>query len=342
MTGLLVLVGAPAPYLLGPLGAGLVVALRDRAPDVPQAAGTASQGLIGVSVGVLVTPRVLATFADNALALVTALAATLAVSLGWGQLLRLQPEVSAVTATFASIAGGASGVVATAREAGADEPVVATIQYLRVLMVLAAMPVVGALIGPGEASAGGAGAAGAPAGAVAAGVDALSWSALGFTLVTLVLGLGLLRLRPFPGAAVLVPMLLAAGLAATGWFPTAAVPPPLLDVGYAVIGAQVGVKFTPATVRVVTRLLPLALVQIVGTILTCAGIGYLMGLASDISQVDAYLATTPGGLYAVVAVALSTGADSALVFTLQVLRLFAALLMVPLLARLFRDRPRGG
>ncbi len=87
------------------------------------------------------------------------------------------------------------------------------------------------------------------------------------------------------------------------------------------------------------RLLPLALVQVAGTILTCAGIGYLMARLTDIGQLDAYLATTPGGLYAVVAVAISTGADTGLVFTLQVLRLFGSLLLVPVLARLLRPRP---
>ena len=115
----------------------------------------------------------------------------------------------------------------------------------------------------------------------------------------------------------------------------------LLNAGYLVIGAQVGLKFTPATMRIIARLLPLALVQVAGTILTCAGIGYVVARLTDISQLDAYLATTPGGLYAVVAVAISTGADTGLIFSMQVLRLFASLLLVPVLARLLRPE-RGG
>ena len=64
-----------------------------------------------------------------------------------------------------------------------------------------------------------------------------------------------------------------------------------------------------------------------------------MARLTDIGQLDAYLATTPGGLYAVVAIALSTGADTGLIFTMQVLRLFAALMLVPVLARLLRSDP---
>ena len=137
-------------------------------------------------------------------------------------------------------------------------------------------------------------------------------------------------------------MLITAGLVSTGWFADAGVPALILNAGYVIIGVQVGLKFTRATLRIIARLLPLAFVQIAGTILTCAGIGWLMAELTDIDPIDAYLATTPGGLYAVIAVALSTGADTGLVFSLQVLRLFASLLLVPLLARLHRPRPDAG
>lgn len=331
-TAALTLLGAPAPYLLGALVAGLLLALTSRAPRVPDPAVTAGQAVIGVSVGLLITPRLLGTFAENGVVLGAALVATLAISLAWGQVLRLQPGVSPVTASFASIAGGASGVVATAREAGADEPVVATMQYLRVLVILFTMPLIAGLAAPDAAI-----------DATGSGTDAaLTVPGLLFTALALALGLGLVRLRPFPGAAVLLPMLASAGLAAGGWFARPEIPAAVLYAGYAVIGVQVGVKFTPATVRLIARLLPLAAVQVVGTVGSCAAIGYLMAATTDIGQLDAYLATTPGGLYAVVAVALSTGGDSGLVFTLQVLRLMVALLMVPLLARVFRaaDPPR--
>ena len=327
-TATLYLVGAPAPFLIGALVGGLLVAAFATAPDIPEVAGTFGQVMIGASVGTLVTVDLLGDLARHGWVIGLALVGTLATSLAWGQVLRYQPGVSAVTASFASIAGGASGVVATARDVGADEPVVATIQYLRVLVVLFTMPVVAKLFDPAASASGG-----------GPSVVGTTWGAYLFTAIAVVLGFAVLRFVDFPGAAVLVPMLLTAVLVATGWFADPAVPDPLLNAGYLAIGAQVGLKFTPATLRIILRLLPLALVQVAGTILTCAGIGYLMARLTDIGQLDAYLATTPGGLYAVVAVAISTGADTGLVFTLQVLRLFGSLLLVPVLARLLRPRP---
>ena len=322
-------VGAPAPALLGAMVGGLVVSLTSRAPEIPRQAGTVGQAVIGVSVGTLVSADLLDTLARHGGVIALALLATLLVSLAWGQILRLRPGVSATTATFASIAGGASGVVATARDVGADEPVVATIQYLRVLAVLFTLPVVAPLIG---ASAG----TSAPVGAGAGGGTGSGYLLAGLALVV---GLLVVRRTPFPGGAVVVPMLLGAGLSATGLIGPASVPTLALDAAYVLIGAQVGVKFTPETLRTIVALLPLAVVQVVGTIGSCALIGYVVAETTGIGHLDAYLATTPGGLYAVVAVALSTGGDTGLVFSLQILRLFAALLMVPLLARLTRAEP---
>ncbi|RYU08861.1 AbrB family transcriptional regulator [Nocardioides iriomotensis] len=328
-TAVLSLVGAPAAYLLGALVGALVVALTVGGPQVPARAGTVGQAVIGASVGTLVTADLLTTLARHGWVIGLALLFTMVSSLAWGQVLRYQPGVSAVTASFASIAGGASGVVATARDVGADEPVVATIQYLRVLVVLFTMPVVAKLYDPAASTAG-------PG--MSAGGN--TWAAYGFSLVALAIGLALLRFLDFPGAAVLVPMLATAALVATGWFPDTVVPAPVLNAGYVVIGVQVGLKFTRTTLGILARLLPLAFVQVAGTILTCAAAGWLMAELTDIGQLDAYLATTPGGLYAVIAVAISTGSDTGLVFSLQVLRLFASLLLVPLLARLHQP-PRA-
>lgn len=55
--------------------------------------------------------------------------------------------------------------------------------------------------------------------------------------------------------------------------------------------------------------------------------------AAGVSTLTAYLATTPGGLYAVLAVAVGSGADTTFVLAVQVLRLFVMLLAAPVLAR---------
>lgn len=54
------------------------------------------------------------------------------------------------------------------------------------------------------------------------------------------------------------------------------------------------------------------------------------------SVLDGYLATTPGGVYAVLATAIPAGGDETSVVAVQVLRVILMLLVAPALARLAR------
>ena len=74
--------------------------------------------------------------------------------------------------------------------------------------------------------------------------------------------------------------------------------------------------------------------------LTCAGLGVLLAAVTGASALDGYLATTPGGVYAVLATATGSGADATFVLSVQVLRLFVMLLSAPLVARVLRRRGR--
>jgi uncharacterized membrane protein AbrB (regulator of aidB expression) len=77
---------------------------------------------------------------------------------------------------------------------------------------------------------------------------------------------------------------------------------------------------------------------IVGAVVACAGLGAVLARTAGVSPLDGYLATTPGGLYAVLATARGSGADATFVLAVQVLRLFVMLFSAPLLARLLRPR----
>jgi membrane AbrB-like protein len=133
-------------------------------------------------------------------------------------------------------------------------------------------------------------------------------------------------------------MVVAAVVDLTGLSHGATAPGFLQNAAFLVIGLQVGVSFTRESLRTVGRALPAALAIIVALILGCAGLGALLSAVTGAGELDAYLATTPGGLYAVLATATSSGADATFVLAVQVLRLFVMLLSAPLLARFLRAR----
>ena len=76
--------------------------------------------------------------------------------------------------------------------------------------------------------------------------------------------------------------------------------------------------------------------MIIGLIVASAGLGRGARRDDRASALDGYLATTPGGLYAVLATATDSGADTTFVLAVQVLRLFVMLLSAPLVARVLR------
>jgi membrane AbrB-like protein len=320
-------VGAPSPYLLAGVVAGGASAVGMPEPQrFPEPLRHLGLAVIGVAAGANIDADVVATVLDEPAAVLGGVGATLAVSMAAGQLLRLSPNVSGVTAIFASIAGGASGVTAVARDMGADEAIVLSIQYLRVLFILATVPLVAPLLGAGTGG--------------AVRDQEVSWDGAWFTAIALFTGLVLARLLWFSASRLVLPLLAATGLSLAGLFPATEVPPAVLNFGYAIVGLMVGLSFTRRAVREIARLMPLALLQLVLGVAGCFLVGLVFADIAGVSKLDGYLATTPGGLPAVTAIAIGSGADVGLVIALQLVRLVLALLLLPVVGALIVRRPR--
>jgi membrane AbrB-like protein len=318
----------PSPSLSGGLLAGLAHGLAGRRRlAVPRPVTVAAQGLVGVSIGALVHGATLEAIGRDWLPVLLVTLGTLLLSVLAGLVLRLQPGVAPGTAAFAMIAGGASGVTGTARELGADDRTVAVLQHLRVLVVVVLVPVAATALFGADPGSGGATVDDAGPG----------WpGGLLFASVCVLAGAPLARVLRIPVPALLGPVLVAAGLDLGGLSGGAAVPAPLEVAAFLVIGLVVGLGFDRDALRAVARTLPLGLAVILGLVAACAGLGGLLAATTGASALDAYLATTPGGLYAVLATARDGGADATFVLAVQVLRLFAVLLSAPLLARWLR------
>ena len=68
-------------------------------------------------------------------------------------------------------------------------------------------------------------------------------------------------------------MLVAVAVSASGVLGHVSVPTALEQLGYALIGVRVGLRFTRASLRSIARLLPLATALIVAVIVACALLG---------------------------------------------------------------------
>jgi membrane AbrB-like protein len=261
-------------------------------------------------------------------------AATLLLSLAAGVILARTTPLEPATAALGMIAGGASGIVGMSGELGADDRLVAFMQYLRVLVIVILTPLGIALFAGGDHGGGG------PA-VPSAGTLGEWWQ----WPLTAALAFGGAvaadRLRVTAGV-LLGPMVVTSALVLSGLADGFAVPALLGQTAFSLIGLQVGLRFTVATVRLLGRLTMPVLLAIAALLVASFGLAVALAATTSASLLDAYLATTPGGLYAVLAVAYGAGADTTFIVAVQSLRVIAMVLVAPLAVRWTLNRAGPG
>lgn len=331
--------GVPSAGLFAALVVGIVLALANLAPSaVPRKVGVAAQGVLGVYIGTMVSRDAVGALGPHWPIVLGVAVATLLLSVVSGALLGLRRDVSPLTGSLAMVAGGASGLVAIARELGADDRVVAVVQYLRVALVTASMPIAVTLIYRAERT---------HHAALADHTSSTPWYLSVLVLIGLVLaGATAGKVIRLPGAGLLGPLALTVALQLSGVPVELSVPAVLVQVGYLVIGWQAGVAFTRDSLRAVGRTLPAALALIVVLTVATAGLGVLLARFAGLTPLEGYLATSPGGVYAVLATAVETGSNVTFVIAAQVVRILLMLFAAPFLAKTIvalsdRFRPRA-
>lgn len=317
--------GLPAPHLLTGLAVGLVVALSGTATRagvwLPRSAYLAAQAVAGVLLGTYFSLSALTSDGWSILPLIAITFLTLGLSVSAGMFLSRHSTLDAPTATLGMIAGGSAGIVAAGDDLGADTRMVAVLQYVRLLLVVASAPVLVRFVlapsgtyesvGPKEIEA------------------ATTLSGVIFTLGVAAVGAAIALRGRAPSGALIGPLVLSAALVSTGWFGGVAPPEWLREPAFTLIGLQVGLGFDRDVVRRVVRLAPVALPLIVGVIVACGLMAWALSLATSTSVLNAYLATTPGGINAVLVTAFAAGANTSLIFGIQGLRLIVMVIGAP-------------
>lgn len=317
--------GLPSSFLFGALLAGLGAALLVPGRlGVPDPVFTVAQGVTGVTLGAYLQSDSLEAVAGSWLPVLLVSAGTLALSVLAGRALARTTHCDETTASLGLVAGGATGIVAMADELGGDGRLVAFMQYARVLIVVLITPLVAALAFPGHAT--------APAAALDTPLLG-DWSWWAITAATAAAGAAAGALVRMPNPWILGPLLVSGAVTLAAPAGTFQVPELLREAAFVAIGAQVGLRFTPDTLREVGRLLGPVLLAIAGLIVACFGLAVVLRATAGVTLADAYLATTPGGFYAVAAVAFGAGADTTFIVAVQGLRVLVMVLLAPSVVR---------
>ena len=348
----------PVAWLVGPVVAGVTLNWVDRLYPPPAGILRLAQAVIGLSLGSAFRRDVLAVLADAWPAVSASVLATLAGGVAAGLVLAARARIDRVTALLGFVPGAASGMVAASADLHADPGVVALVQYLRlILVVLSAPALVGAarLLEEGPTGA-------APAAMIAESLPGPSAGAGGETILSFgggpagtvwqnaslpvlaglaiaAFGAAVGKRLPLPAAPLLVAMTLAALTSSAAGLPLK-VPALLSGAALAVLGTWVGSRFERATVERAGRVAAISAALSVGLLVLSVGVGWSLHWFSGIPALAALLATAPGAIETMTAVAVATGAHPELVVAVHVARFVVALLLGPPLSTALSGHPR--
>jgi membrane AbrB-like protein len=318
---------APAALMLGPLLASALVTANGGKVRLPARPFVLAQGIIGCMIARSVPASIAGDILAHWFLFTVGVFAVVAISslLGW-MMTHLQ-VLPGTTALWGTSPGAASVMTIMAEEYGADIRLVAFMQYLRVVIVAGAAALVARLFGvaTGHAS------------AETVWFPHIAWLSFAETMALAIGGPLIARALRIPAGAMLVPMVLGAVLVHFGWL-AIELPPWLLAGCYALIGWNVGLRFTRGLLVHAARALPGILAGVLAMIVLCGAVAGMLVLFAGVDPLTAYLATSPGGADSVAIIAASTNVDLSFVMAMQTVRLFAVLFLAPVITRFIATR----
>jgi hypothetical protein len=266
--------------------------------------------VIGVMIGAQVTPALFAQ-AGPMLAAFAALTVFVPVALFGNAWLFRRAGYDPATAFFCSAPGGLMESIAMAEDHKADLPTVITQQFLRIVVVIVALPV-GLSIWIGH-----------PVGSAAGFMltrGAVDWPMAGLALVAGAAGSWIGHRINLPAAVLTGPLIAAAVISLTGLFPFT-LPQWLVNDAQVVVGAALGTRFTGMAGRKLARAVGLAAVSVTGMLVFGAALALalvpLTGLGFDVL----FVGLAPGGVSEMALIALSLAANPALVTAMHIYRI---------------------
>lgn len=326
LTALIGLTGMPAAILLGPMIAAIIIETNGGSIQLPSYAKLIAQAIVGCMLASVVSPEIIARFLKEwPLLLSVILTVILATSLiGW--VLGRAQIMPGTTAVWGFSPGAATAAILMAGAYGADVRLVAFMQYLRVVMVVAAASIVSHIwthVTPTAHS--------------SASFPPIDWIAFAETIALAAVGGAAGYLLRSPAGVMLIPMALGAALQSSAIMKID-LPYWLLAMSYASIGWMIGQTFSRDILVHALKKLPHIVLAVVVLIIFCGGLAAILTELLGIDPLTAYLATSPGGLNSIAVIAASSNVDLSFIMALQTLRLLIVIAVGPSISRFVARR----
>lgn len=320
---LLELVHLPAAMLIGPLICGIAAGVNQMQVRVARPFFGAAQAVLGCLIATSISISIFSTIAEEWALVLGVVAATIMASSFLGWLISRWKILPGTTGVWGSAPGAATAMVLMAGAFGADQRLVAFMQYLRVIFVTLAAAFIARLWVDTSGVE-------APPVVWFPPIDPLAFAAtIGIGAAGALVG-QLIRLPSphFLGAFIL------AGVLHLGFGIEMQLPEWLLAISYAVIGWSIGLNFNRPILVHAARALPKIALSILALMAFCGLLAWFIVEALGVDPLTAYLATSPGGMDSVAIIAAaSDSVDISFVMALQAARFLVVLMLGPSISR---------
>ncbi|MGG7449114.1 AbrB family transcriptional regulator [Kosakonia oryzendophytica] len=329
LVALMELIHLPAALLLGPMFAGIFLAITNHPLTISKKCFSAAQAVVGAMIAHAIPPSVFGRIAADWPLFISCIVAVIFASAILGWIMAKLQVFPGSTAIWGSSPGAAAAMTIMAESFGADVRLVAFMQYLRVMIVaLVAVLVTRMWMGADN-----------PDHAVATFTlfGPLRVFAFAGTLLIIAAGYLIARKVKMPSGPMLITLVLGTIVEDTGLL-RLELPPWLLALSYAIIGWSIGLRFTREIVGYAARALPRVLLSVLTLVAVCCGFAFLLVHFAGIDPLTAYLATSPGGADTVAIIASSSHVDISFVMAMQTGRFILVLITGPAISRFVAKR----
>ncbi|WP_372426231.1 AbrB family transcriptional regulator [Salinarimonas chemoclinalis] len=301
---LFTVLGVPASWLSGAVVAVILLGRFGLAVIMPRALAETAMVVSGAVIGAGMTPDTLAAAGRYPLSLLFLAAAVVATTLASSLVLTRGFGWRRDDAVLATVPGALTAVMAIAAERRADVAGIGIVQSTRLLFLIIVLPfLVAAGGGGGEAPAVAGGIAGTAPAPETAGALTLAVVLLGGVVV----GVGFERIGL--AAPLLLGATLFSGVAYVSGTVAGPIPDAIATLGFVLIGVYIAQRFNTLDLAAIRWLVPAALTAfVVGMAVAGAFAGLAVAFAGA-PLAEALVAFAPGGLEAMVVLALVMGLD---------------------------------
>lgn len=319
------LLGLPLPFLLGALAGSAVASNYLKPLGYSHVLRKSGQIILGTAVCGALSPDATQLLIDTLPHMLAVALALNAVALLIALPVRLFAKVDWITAVLGCLPAGIAEMSSLARELGGNPHMVAVMQTLRIVLLLAFLPFLVTMLDvlPSPAAAGGA-------------YEHLWFLAL-FIILSASLAYGAALIGIF-NPWIIVPMLLGLVVFLVGLrVPTT--PSALVIAAQIMLGLSIGAGFD---IKALTSLPKAFVAGVFSTVLLVAAaaliIAPLLHVTSHIALETAILAVAPGGLAEMIASAKALGLSSAIVAGFQFIRSLSTNALAPIIVRSLQRR----